>query len=418
MQSLEQQQSSETKNSDKNPNRPPLKYVVILEPLGLLYGSAGRFLSPENLVGRSGRSFPPSAAAFSGLVAHHLRSLEPDKKKFEKLILPLQVAGPFWAFDSNPQNFLVPTPFNCIVQMDRDSDDRDIPKIKTGRVKQKLFWHRDRQKWLNQCNDSPVGKFASNSWIHVEDWHKIAFSNWQGANPTAETKITGEGNQKSIEDWQIVFGEPWKFVPHLHPRLREDERRVVDPQESDRGSLFLENGVQLAPDACLVYLSNEKIPDGCYRFGGEGHLVDLRCEEVGKTLQTLLSAPLGRSFATITPAVWGSNRRSLRAPQGDENGNISWFGIAIEALLTQRPSPFRYRLGDSNDPRPHAPKRLSRGRYAVPAGTVYVLGDELKKEWNCWQKWPDEWFPEEGVSYKRWGCGLSLPMESAIANVH
>ncbi|MBE9040256.1 CRISPR-associated protein Cmr3 [Oscillatoriales cyanobacterium LEGE 11467] len=400
-------------------NRPPFKYVITIEPLGLLYGSAGRFLSPENLVGRSGTSFPPSAATLSGLFAAHANASTPNEEQRNEHLKPLQVAGPFWAKRDNPQNFLVPTPFNYIVNMDRDRHCEEIPKIKTGRVKQKLFWHPDCQKWLNQCNDSPIGKFAKNSWIHIEDWNAIAFSDWRWACLQASRKLTPKGKQSIVTDWQVadwpqVCGEPWKFVPHLHPRLKEDERRVVDPQEdeeNDRGSLFLENGVQLDPDCCLVYLSNTKIPNGCYRFGGEGHLVDLRCEEIGGVLQTLLSVPLGRSFATITPAVWGSNRRSLRAPECDENDNLGWPGNAIEALLTQRPTPYRYRLGNSNDPRPGAPKRLSRGRYAVPPGTVYVLKDEL----NCWEDWPDEWFPKEGISYKRFGCGLSLPMGTAIA---
>lgn len=35
------------------------QYLILIQPLGFLYGSAGRFLSPENLVGRSGTSFPP-----------------------------------------------------------------------------------------------------------------------------------------------------------------------------------------------------------------------------------------------------------------------------------------------------------------------------------------------------------------------
>jgi hypothetical protein len=51
------------------PPRPPFTHLIIIEPLGLLYGSAGRFLSPENLVGRSGTNFPPSAATLSGLFA-------------------------------------------------------------------------------------------------------------------------------------------------------------------------------------------------------------------------------------------------------------------------------------------------------------------------------------------------------------
>jgi CRISPR-associated protein Cmr3 len=86
---------------------PPFFYLVTIEPLGLLYGSAGRFLSPENLVGRSGSSFPPSAATLSGIFAASLPL---------KDIWSLQLAGPFWAWNRNPQNFYVPTPLNCLVK--------------------------------------------------------------------------------------------------------------------------------------------------------------------------------------------------------------------------------------------------------------------------------------------------------------
>ncbi|MGG6263924.1 hypothetical protein ACQ4M3_10815 [Leptolyngbya sp. AN03gr2] len=55
----------------------------------------------------------------------------------------------------------------------------------------------------------------------------------------------------------------------------------------------------------------------------------------------------------------------------------------------------------------HQPKRLSRGRYAVPAGTVYVLQEPLEIPW---QDWSIDWFPKEGPSLKRWGCGLALPL--------
>jgi CRISPR-associated protein Cmr3 len=79
----------------------------------------------------------------------------------------------------------------------------------------------------------------------------------------------------------------------------------------------------------------------------------------------------------------------------------------VEALFTDRPIPFRYRLGGKGDT-----KLLSRGRYAVPAGTVYVLEEAINQSW---QDWDDNWFPKEGPSLKRWGCGLALPLESAIA---
>jgi CRISPR-associated protein Cmr3 len=82
------------------------EYLIVIEPLGLLYGSAGRFLSPENLVGRSGTSFPPSAATLSGLYAANSSSMELES---------LRLAGPFWAKSDDPQNFYVPTPFNYLV---------------------------------------------------------------------------------------------------------------------------------------------------------------------------------------------------------------------------------------------------------------------------------------------------------------
>jgi CRISPR-associated protein Cmr3 len=74
----------------------------------------------------------------------------------------------------------------------------------------------------------------------------------------------------------------------------------------------------------------------------------------------------------------------------------------IATFLLQRPDPFRYRLGGEGKT-----KRLSRGRYAVPAGSVYVLNEALDKPW---QDWDESWFPTEGYSFKRWGCGLALPI--------
>jgi CRISPR-associated protein Cmr3 len=70
-------------------------------------------------------------------------------------------------------------------------------------------------------------------------------------------------------------------------------------------------------------------------------------------------------------------------------------------VFTERPIPFRYRLGGNGEN-----KRLARGRYAVPAGTVYVLKKEISQSWF---NWDNSWFPYEGYSYKRWGCGLALP---------
>ena len=79
--------ATETSNNTID-NKPALQHLIVIRPLGLLYGSAGKFLSPENLVGRSGISFPPSAATVSGIFAHQLND-EPDK------LNNLQLAGTF-----------------------------------------------------------------------------------------------------------------------------------------------------------------------------------------------------------------------------------------------------------------------------------------------------------------------------------
>ncbi len=362
------------------------RHLIVIEPLGLLYGSAGKFLSPENLVGRSGTSFPPSAATLSGIFAASL-----PRKEIENL----QLAGPFWAWSRNPQNFYVPTPFNCLVK-DKEihqqmkwnclvNDREDQPMIKN------LKWQVKNQKgeWQTPDND----KFEKGTWIAICDWQKLR----DRQNPP----VVREKDEK--EETFL-----WKFVPHLHPRLQEDQRRVVYPEKDrEQGSLFLENGVQLNPDACLIYLSNTEIKNGWYRFGGEGHLVDLRCENICPTVTDLLNQDLGRSFALITPAIWGSNRLSYRAPQIDNQGNPSWPDNQICAILTEHPTPTRYRFGNNPNAKSGEAKTLSRGRYAMSAGTVYVL----EKPLGNWQSWPEEWFPKEGVSFKRWGCGLALPLD-------
>lgn len=326
-------------------------YLITLEPLGLLYGSAGRFLSPENLVGRSGTSFPPNAVTLSGLFASSYSSSE---------LQQLQLAGAFWGrledLQGDRQNFYVPTPFNCLVE--------------AGEVKYRLIWDAKTQSWQTETGTPPVGKFDNGTWIAIDQWH----------NPK-----------------QAHFN-PWKYLPHLHPRLKLDERKV--DADSDQGSLFLENAVQLHPDTCLVYLSNLVLPDGWYRFGGEGHMVEVKTIPLASPMKELLQQPIGQQFALITPAVWGSTRFSYREPMKTENGDVKpiW---QRSALLTERPTSFRYRLGGEGKT-----KRLSRGRYAVPSGSVYVLENFLPP----WQQWEEAWFPKEAYSFKRWGCGLALPL--------
>jgi CRISPR-associated protein Cmr3 len=348
----------------------PFSHLIIIQPLGLLYGSAGRFLSPENLVGRSGSSFPPSAAALSGIFAAELGG---DNIK------SLQLAGPFWGkFDELP-DFYVPTPLNYLIAKG------------TSKIQHKLTWTPEDKKWLPNVSD----KFEKGGWVKVNDWQK--------------------------EDWEISTEVPWKNVSHLHPRLEENQRRVQVEENREKGSLFLENGVQLDPDCCLIYLSNTELAPGWYRFGGEGHLVNIECPPISTELKTLLSQPVGQTFALIAPAIWGSNRHSYRQPMVQKNRekNSEWVPAwEYETLLTERPFPFRYRLGNpqvegSEEKLNSQEKLLSRGRYAVPAGTVYVLKETLEKSW---QEWDEDWFPKEGFYFlKRWGCGLALPLPSAIA---
>ena len=336
------------------------KYIIAIEPLGLLYGSAGRFLSPENLVGHSGRSFPPSAATVSGIFAaeygnDHVQSL--------------QVAGPFWGKTkevvSEDQIFYVPTPMHHL--------------IKDGQIANTLCWHSDPQLDANgSWQQKPGKKFTGKpdddrTWISISAWKKQPI---------------------------ILEKDPWEFLPHLHPRLDHSQRRVAvsNTEDDDRaqGSLFLENGVQVQPGVCLAYLSNMKIPDGWYRFGGEGHMVSISSHPLSDEHKKLLNQPLGGAFALLVPAVWGSNRFSQRWPQAWNNN--------VETILTERPSPFRYRLGGAKG----KTKRLSRGRYAVPAGSIYVLKELIKQPWH---QWSDDWFPKEGPHLNRWGCGLALPLD-------
>ncbi|PSB01663.1 type III-B CRISPR module-associated Cmr3 family protein [Merismopedia glauca] len=342
--------------------------------MGLLYGSAGGFLSPENLVGRSNASFPPSSATLSGIFAAHYGDRSEE-------LLNLQLAGAFWAKIGKEQEFYVPTPFNSLFNDGKIGSDL-------------ITWQCDR--WHYSTNSS---KAEEGTWLSISEWDKLQTPD--GEKPT-------------------VSKPPWEFVPHLHPRLEDDERRVKRLDENgtnNDGTLFLENAVQLKPDACLIYLSNIELPSAWYRFGGEGHLVEIESLKLDNPAKKWLETPLPRSFAIVTPAVWGSNRLSYREPmvkKGEQWYSV-WFPNYKEyekPILTQRPKPTRYRLGKQENHDPQQPKLLSRGRYAVPAGTIYVLDEPLN---NTWQSWDDSWFPKEGHYYfKRWGYGLALPLGNAI----
>ncbi|MFN5513885.1 MAG: type III-B CRISPR module-associated Cmr3 family protein [Cyanobacteriota bacterium] len=349
-------------------------HLVVIEPLGLLYGSAGKFLSPENLVGRSGDFFPPSSMTLAGLFA---QTLEESKKTDE--LRQLQVAGPFWTWKQEiqdqgaEQNFYVPAPLNCLA--------------KNNQIQHYLVWRQGKWRTWGIPNGAqepdwiipPDDKYQSGGWLSLKDWDKLQ-------------PQTGNVSLHSA---------PWEYLPHLHPKLKDSERHSVE-----KDGLFLENSVQLNPDACLVYLSNTDISPGWYRFGGEGHLVNVRCLPLTPTLAERLSQPLGQCFALITPAVWGSNRFSYRAPS-QKQSDLYWGERRVTALLAQRPQAIRHRFGRFTDD--SGGSVLSRGRYGVPAGAVYVLDSPLSTTWRE----QSALFPVEGVSFQRWGCGLALPLPDA-----
>ncbi|WOB68445.1 hypothetical protein [Microcystis aeruginosa] len=68
-------------------------HLIIIKPLGMMYGSSGAFLSPENLVGRSGSKFPPDAATLSGLFFSANKTTH--QYSHRELRDNLFIAGPF-----------------------------------------------------------------------------------------------------------------------------------------------------------------------------------------------------------------------------------------------------------------------------------------------------------------------------------
>jgi CRISPR-associated protein Cmr3 len=317
------------------------EYLIAIEPLGFLYGSAGAFLSPENLVGRSGAKFPPDTVTLSGLY------YTPESAVARADLAELFLAGPFWGRTTEDlEDFYVPLPWTKVVA-DEGTDEWQV--VNGG-------WFRSEER----AELKPERK-----WQRINTWNLSA---------------------QRLREGQNTAKVPWQFVPMLHPHMRPNERHALDEK-----GLFLENAVQMEPQSCLVYLASHRLRDGLYRFGGEGHIVEVTCHSLSNRLKKRFQEPIGQAFSLITPGVWGSNRFSHRAPQHPDFPEL-------RLLLTEKPNPYRYRLQG----------RLSRGRYAVPAGSVYVLDRPLNRPWSAW---PEDWFPREGRSYKRWGCGLALPLD-------
>ena len=341
------------------------KYLILIQPLGFMYGSAGGFLSPENLVGRSRAKFPPDAATLSGLYfsTNKVQAFTTQ----EDLNKNLYVAGPFWTSETHSKNFYVP-----------------LPQTKVVTEKKVDEWTIKNGKWERQLPDEDLKD--SYGWQRASSWDNLV---------------------KTIKNNQHAAESPWKFISMLHPKMKPEERHV----KAEDG-LFLEYAVQLPDDVYLAYLSTHKLPEGWYRFGGENHVVEVKSIELPENHPIIkkLSQPIEQTFALITPGVWGSNRLSYRHPQHPDFP-------PSQLMLTDKAIPFRYRRGASE--KPEKPKnyqdyrvggQLGRGRYAVGAGSVYVLEKPLNKSW--WD-WPEEWFPKEGFSLKKLGCGLCLPLTIA-----
>jgi len=357
------------------------QYLITVKPLGFMYGSAGAFLSPENLVGRSGAKFPPDAATIAGLFFNANR--EHKFVNHKELRDNLVVAGSFWAKQDKPENFYVPIPWNKVIA--EEDDDEWFFSKKESDTQETI--ESDERKWCLgqhrwQLNNKDLK--PEYSWQSIKSWNLPA---------------------EELRERKVVEKTPWEFASFLHPRIKAEERHVVE-----KDGLFLENAVQFHEEYCLVYLSNYELPDGWYRFGGEGHLVEVESHPLSEKhkINRLLSEKIQHAFALITPGVWGSNKCSYRYPR---HGSFPRQGLK---MLTDRPVPYRYRLGHSKKEEfeesydPSKTGRLSRGRYAVPAGSVYVFKHPLNQTW--WD-FPDEWFPKEGFPLKHLGCGLCLPID-------
>jgi CRISPR-associated protein Cmr3 len=362
--------------------------LILISPLGLMYGSAGGFLSPENLVGRSNTKFPPDTAAIAGLLLNANREqqfTDPARLK-QKLV----IAGPFWANRDNPRQFYVPIPWHRVIA-EKEEDEWGLEKKakpSQSDAPTASQWQLNQHQWTRQKPDLE----PAFSWQTIDAWDL----------PTDE-----------FREQAAMATVPWKSTPFLHPKIKPDERHVVD-----RDGLFLENAVQLPEDVCLVYLSNLDADEieafqGWYRLGGEGHFVEVETCALSKEhkINRLLRQKHHHAVALITPGVWGSTNLSYRYPQHENFPNRDL------KLLTDKAIPYRYRTGQSHStgdaPRSNAYNaratgRLSRGRYAVPAGSVYVFRDPLEMTW--WE-FPDAWFPKEGFPLKHLGCGLCLPVE-------
>ncbi len=359
----------------------PFRHLILLEPLGLLYGASGRLLSPAALTGRASEHFPPDSPALAGLLSSVLDHRElRDSDGFNGLF----TAGPFLFHPD--QGLMLPAPFTLLQEQEEGG-----PRFSRRR----LIWAEGDGGflpcgWRPADREEPPRKAPMGGWVALSDWPRV-------------------GREEEIP----IHENPWRAVSHLHPRLSETER-----VSAGKNALFLEYGIAMEAGVALAYLSSHTIPDGVYRFGGEGHLVLLRQLPIPDELLHLLSQPLTAPFALITPGLWGGSRLSLREPilSGKAGGVFPWHRAGVApGILTEKARPWRHRLGagrPSGEDKPGTQlrkSRLSRGRWVVPAGSCYqVAGAPLAP----WASWDPAWFPREGFSFKHLGTALALPIHA------
>ncbi|MCL2925707.1 MAG: hypothetical protein MGF17_14100 [Trichodesmium sp. MAG_R04] len=216
-----------------------------MQPLGLMYGSSGGFLSPENLVGCSRAKFPPDAATLSGLilsVKRYINQVE-NTSANKKINQNLYVAGPFWAKENSPKIFYTPIPWTKIIG--KEKKDRDEWIIKNDQ------WYRHEDNRENKQEIEPYY-----NWLKINDWNQ---------------PVTIIESNKSMEK------NPWEFVSMLHPRMKDEERHG-----REKNGLFLEYAVQMPEDASLIYLSTYYLEPGWYKFGGENHIVEINSIKISE----------------------------------------------------------------------------------------------------------------------------------------
>ncbi|MGB7440988.1 MAG: type III-B CRISPR module-associated Cmr3 family protein [Coleofasciculaceae cyanobacterium] len=202
------------------------QYLITVKPLGFMYGSAGAFLSPENLVGRSGAKFPPDTATLAGLFFNANREHKfADRTELRNHLV---ISGPFWAKQDTPKKFYVPIPWHNVIA---EKEDDEWFLIKKESNKQETV-ELDENKWC----------LGQHRWKRNNKDLKPEYS-WQSIN-------TWNLPPEELRERQAIEKSPWEFTSFLHPRIKAEERHVVE-----KDGLFLENAVQFHEEYCLVYLS-------------------------------------------------------------------------------------------------------------------------------------------------------------------